>query len=113
MYRIFVIACSESLQNLVFLHCCREQWLKAAGRAFAELDSTGAGVLRSGQLLELLREKLPAQEVEYAVEDALLQGGHAGMCIESRLYISKDQSQRTISANTLYPAQIAPVARLH
>ena len=57
---------------------CREQWLKAAGRAFAVLDSSGAGVLRSEQLLELLREKLPAREVEYAVEDALLQGGHAG-----------------------------------
>ena len=57
---------------------CREQWLEAARRAFAELDAGAAGVLRSGQLLELLRRKLPAVEVEYAVEDALLQAGHAG-----------------------------------
>lgn len=58
----------------------REQWLQAARRAFSELDNAGTGVLRSEQLLDLLRQKLPAPEVEYAVEDALLQGGHAGQC---------------------------------
>ena len=36
--------------------------------------ATWAALLQVG----LLRDRLPAAEVEYAIEDALLQAGHAG-----------------------------------
>lgn len=62
----------------------REQWLQAAKRAFDEIERQGgmgvstAGTVRSSHLIDLLRARLPSAEVDYAVEDALLEAGAAG-----------------------------------
>jgi hypothetical protein len=62
----------------------REQWLQAAKRAFDEIERKGgvgvstAGTVRSSHLIDLLRTRLPGNEVEYAVEDALLEAGAVG-----------------------------------
>ena len=37
-----------------------------------------AGTVRSSHLIDLLRTRLPGNEVEYAVEDALLEAGAVG-----------------------------------
>jgi hypothetical protein len=55
----------------------REQWLAAARKVFEGLD--GANGLTSQKLLEVLREKIPSAEVDYAVEDALLDAGYKGV----------------------------------
>lgn len=39
----------------------------------------GANGLTIQRLMTVLREKLPAAEVEYAVEDALVDAGYKGM----------------------------------
>ncbi|BDA49651.1 probable calcium-dependent protein kinase 17 at N-terminal half [Coccomyxa sp. Obi] len=52
----------------------REQWLAAAHKVFEGLD--GANGLTIQRLMTVLREKLPAAEVEYAVEDALVEAGY-------------------------------------
>lgn len=61
--------------HLVF---CREMWLEAARRAFADIDSDGSGTVSSEELVAHLRAKLPACEVDTAVEDALVHAGYAG-----------------------------------
>lgn len=58
-------------------HLCREQWLAAAQKVFQSLDSQSNG-LTMERLMCVLREKLPAAEVEYAVEDALVDAGYKG-----------------------------------
>ena len=59
---------------------CREQWLAAAQKVFQSLDSQSDG-LTMERLMRVLREKLPAAEVEYAVEDALVDAGYKGKLI--------------------------------
>ena len=56
---------------------CREQWLAAAQKVFKSLDSQSNG-LTMDRLMCVLREKLPAAEIEYAVEDALVDAGYKG-----------------------------------
>jgi len=56
---------------------CREQWLAAARKVFEGLD--GAHGLTIQRLMTVLRNKLPAAEVEYAVEDALVDAGYKGV----------------------------------
>ena len=56
---------------------CREQWLAAAQKVFQSLDSQSNG-LTMERLMCVLREKLPAAEIEYAVEDALVDAGYKG-----------------------------------
>ena len=57
----------------------RELWLEGARRAFAALaGGEGAGTLKLDAILGALRSKLPADEVDYAVEDALVEAGYAG-----------------------------------
>lgn len=58
---------------------CRDQWLDCARAAFAAVDSAEKGHISSGQLINLISSKLPAEEVEHAVEDALLEAGCGGM----------------------------------
>ncbi|CAL5220717.1 g2773 [Coccomyxa viridis] len=53
----------------------REQWLAAAQKVFKSLDSQSNG-LTMERLMCVLREKLPAAEIEYAVEDALVDAGY-------------------------------------
>ncbi|KAL4853803.1 Calcium-dependent protein kinase 34 [Chlorella vulgaris] len=55
----------------------RELWLECARRAFAGLDSDSDGRLSVESLIGTLRRKLPAAEVDYAVEDALVEAGYA------------------------------------
>ena len=68
----------------------REQWLTAAKRAFEAIEgassaaapgggpSCRSGKVNSGHLIDLLRQRLPCAEVDYAVEDALLEAGAVG-----------------------------------
>ena len=53
----------------------RDLWLECARRAFADLDINSDGKLSSQDLVASLRAKLPADEVDFAVEDALLDAG--------------------------------------
>ncbi|PSC74049.1 Calcium-dependent kinase 29 [Micractinium conductrix] len=56
----------------------RDLWLECARRAFEGLEGSAAasGKLSVDALMATLRDKLPAQEVDYAVEDALLEAGY-------------------------------------
>lgn len=57
----------------------RELWLECARRAFEGLAAgPDNGRLPVEALIGALRGKLPAAEVDYAVEDALLEAGYAG-----------------------------------
>ncbi len=56
----------------------RDQWLECARAAFASMDSAEKGHITSSQLVSLLSTKLPAEEVEHAVEDALMEAGCGG-----------------------------------
>jgi EF-hand domain len=56
----------------------REQWMECARQAFAALDTDDNGLVTAAEFLNLLRDKLPASEIEYAVEDALLDAGQKG-----------------------------------
>lgn len=55
----------------------RDLWLECARRAFADLDSNADGWVTAQELVSSLRKKLPEAEVDYAVEDALLEAGMA------------------------------------
>lgn len=50
----------------------KELWLECAKKAFEELDETATGHISIEKLLGNLRQKLPDDEVDYAVEDALV-----------------------------------------
>jgi Ca2+-binding EF-hand superfamily protein len=54
----------------------RELWLECAQRAFSDMDEDNSGTLSVKDLIASLRDKLPASEVDFAVEDALLEAGH-------------------------------------
>lgn len=56
----------------------RDQWLECARAAFASMDSAEKGHITSSQLVSMLSTKLPAEEVEHAVEDALMEAGCGG-----------------------------------
>lgn len=76
------VAATQELQipqerRLIVACCCREQWLAAAQKVFQSLDSKSNG-LTMERLMRVLREKLPAAEVEYAMEDALVDAGYKG-----------------------------------
>ena len=79
--------CSRALKCLpgtasaaTLLFVCRDLWLECARRAFAGLDANSDGRLSVETLIATLRDKLPATEVDYAVEDALVEAGYAGGC---------------------------------
>lgn len=55
----------------------RELWLECARRAFEGMDADSDGRLTVDNLIATLRAKLPAAEVDYAVEDALVEAGYA------------------------------------
>ena len=65
--------------------CCRDQWLQCAQAAFASMDSGDKGHIKSSQLVSLLGTKLPAEEVEHAVEDALMEAGCGGGSINQSI----------------------------
>ena len=66
------------MQSNMSLLLCRDQWLECARAAFASMDSADKGHIKSSQLVSLLSTKLPAEEVEHAVEDALMEAGCGG-----------------------------------
>ena len=51
----------------------KELWIECAKNAFRELDASKTGHIRIEKLLKNLRSKLPDDEVDYAVEDALVE----------------------------------------
>lgn len=53
----------------------KELWIQCAKHAFEGLDSSATGHISTEKLLNSLRQKLPEDEVEYAVEDALVEAG--------------------------------------
>ena len=57
----------------------RDQWLDCARAAFVSVDGAEKGHISSGQLVSLISSKLPAEEVEHAVEQALMEAGCGGM----------------------------------
>ena len=64
-----------------FMLCCppcRDQWLEYAAKAFSTLDADTNGRISAADLMRMLGSKLPEHEVEYAVEDALVDAGYAG-----------------------------------
>lgn len=63
------------LVTLVLMY--REQWLAAARKVFEGLDGASSG-LTTSKLMDVLRAKLPAPEIDYAVEDALVDAGYKG-----------------------------------
>lgn len=67
------------LRQALVLRCCRDLWLECAQAAFASMDSGDKGRIKSSQLVSLLSTKLPAEEVEHAVEDALMEAGCGGL----------------------------------
>ena len=67
---------------------CREQWLECCRRAFGGLERDSAGRVTSTSLLEGLRSRLPAAEIEYAVEDALIEAGYAGIYLAALAWLT-------------------------
>ena len=63
---------------MLIMSLSREQWLAAAQTVFTSLDAQSNG-LTMDRLMCVLSEKLPAAEVEYAVEDALVDAGYKGI----------------------------------
>jgi Ca2+-binding EF-hand superfamily protein len=57
---------------------CREMWLAACKRVFADLDSNNDNALKSEDLVKHLREKLPQTEIDCAVESVMQASGYAG-----------------------------------
>lgn len=53
----------------------KELWIGCARQAFEGLDSSETGHITTEKLLKSLREKLPEDELDYAVEDALVEAG--------------------------------------
>jgi calcium-dependent protein kinase len=53
----------------------RDLWLECAKRAFADLDANSDGRLSAQDLVASLRNKLPAEEVDFAYEDAMMEVG--------------------------------------
>jgi serine/threonine protein kinase/Ca2+-binding EF-hand superfamily protein len=50
----------------------KELWIECARKAFQELDNSGAGSISIEKLLRNLGNKIPDEEVDFAVEDALV-----------------------------------------
>lgn len=79
----------------------RELWLECASRAFADLDADKNGRLRVSELINSLRTKLPSIEVDYALEDALIDAGHTDaeeLDFEGFLRMVKAGSQDSLEA---------------
>ena len=68
------------MQQEESVFCCRELWLEAAKKVFTDFETETGGKISSAALTSIIRQKLPSAEVEYAVEDALVEAGYAGKC---------------------------------
>jgi len=53
----------------------KEIWLESARRAFNDLDASSKGHISAGKIISALRKKLPDDEIDFAVEDALVESG--------------------------------------
>lgn len=60
----------------------RELWMDAAKKVFADLEKHSDGKLPAA-LRSMVREKIPEAEVEYAIEDALVEAGYLGNLLSS------------------------------
>ena len=54
--------------------------MDAAKKVFADLEKHNDGKLSSA-LKAMVREKIPEAEVEYAIEDALVEAGYLGKLV--------------------------------
>ena len=54
-------------------------WLEAVKRVFEGLEGHSGGTVTAEALVLTLRNKLPGAEVDYALEDALLEAGYASV----------------------------------
>ncbi|CAK0783368.1 hypothetical protein CVIRNUC_006567 [Coccomyxa viridis] len=90
----------------------REQWLAAAQTVFTSLDAQSNG-LTMDRLMCVLREKLPAAEVEYAVEDALVDAGYKDeeeIDFEGFIKIMRASSVDSLDHLDQYDARLANIA---
>ena len=55
----------------------KELWLECAKRAFQDLDKEAQGRINAEALVSSLRSKLPDDEIDFAMEDALAEAGIA------------------------------------
>ena len=86
---------------MLIMSLSREQWLAAAQTVFTSLDAQSNG-LTMDRLMCVLREKLPAAEVEYAVEDALVDAGYKGISgLSSSRIVLCEVILKDIVTNTL------------
>ena len=53
----------------------KDLWIECARRAFEDLDSRSAGHITVENIVSSLRDKLPEEEINYAVENALVDSG--------------------------------------
>lgn len=53
----------------------KDLWIECARRAFEDLDSRSAGHITVENIVSSLRNKLPEEEINYAVENALVESG--------------------------------------
>lgn len=87
----------------------RELWLECARRAFMDLDVNSDGKLTAEDIIAKLRDKLPAEEVDFAVEDAFLDAGGIkpeDVDFEGFLRIMRVGSQESSEALDLYDPRI-------
>lgn len=60
-----------------------EAWLRCARRAFADLDADKDGVVSTEDMVALLRHKLPPQEVEAAVRQAMQEASRRSTLVQA------------------------------
>jgi Ca2+-binding EF-hand superfamily protein len=92
----------------------RELWLECARRAFVDLDSNSDGKLTAEDIIAKLRDKLPAEEVDFAVEDAFLAAGGMepeDVDFEGFLRMMRVGSQESSEALELYDPRILETKR--
>jgi len=87
----------------------RDLWLECARRAFSDLDAESKGKLSSDDLVKNLRKKLPSAEVDWAVEDALMEAGYADageVDFEGFLKILRVGSMESLDSLEQYDARL-------
>lgn len=87
----------------------RELWLECARRAFADLDKDNNGLLSAEGLVSSLRAKLPEDQVDFALEDAMVEAGYADadeMDFEGFLHMLNVGSFESLDSLDLYDPRL-------
>lgn len=88
----------------------KDLWLQCVQRTFAALDVNKDGRLGTRDLIAMLKDKLPASEVEWALEDALVESGYADadeMDFEGFLRMVKVASHDSLGDLDQYESRLA------